>query len=339
MFLEIELRNFQKHHHQVVVTDTPITCITGPSDQGKSSIIRALRWVCHNTPAGSGFLRHGADRVGVAVVLADGQTVRRWRGKGGNHYSVGATKLAGFGAGVPDLVAQAVPLSPLNFQAQHDPPFWVTLSPGQLARELNGVVDMAAVDKVLASLRTRAAQASRGVGVAAATKANAAAEVEARAWAPRAAAQWVAVQAAQVEAEAKAKEATKLAELVSQVQALRAVAQSTSKVVAGWAVVQAAQQSAQAARKRAEALGGLLGRIQAGGPYVAKYRALVGAWGKVPPPPPQNETAVKLDRLVGAITNARAVADAAQAAHLAATKAEAEQQKKAKICPQCQRPL
>lgn len=41
--------------------------------------------------------------------------------------------------------------SGLNFQRQHDAPFWFSLTPGEVARELNKVVNLELIDRTLAN--------------------------------------------------------------------------------------------------------------------------------------------------------------------------------------------
>jgi exonuclease SbcC len=76
---KVTIQNFQAHERLVVNLDPHITTITGPSDTGKSSIIRALRWVALNKPRGDSFIRHGAKWARVKVTV-DGEVVQRRRG-------------------------------------------------------------------------------------------------------------------------------------------------------------------------------------------------------------------------------------------------------------------
>ena len=58
MLKELQLVNFQSHKNTNLVFDPGFNCIVGPSDNGKSVIIRAINWIRTNRPKGSDF-SHG----------------------------------------------------------------------------------------------------------------------------------------------------------------------------------------------------------------------------------------------------------------------------------------
>jgi exonuclease SbcC len=166
MFESIVIRDFQAHARFALDFDPAVTVITGRSDVGKSALIRALQWVCTNQPSGEAFIRNGRKKVSVALTV-DGITLRRRRGGSLNEYRFNKQTLKAFGQGkVPKPIKDFLALDDVNFQEQLDPPFWFKQSPGEVARELNQVIDLTTIDDVLA----RAAKNTR----AAATKATAA---------------------------------------------------------------------------------------------------------------------------------------------------------------------
>jgi len=162
MIEKLRIRNFQKHDDLLVKFDERITTIVGPSDAGKSAILRALRWVLLNQPDGDAFIRDGQKEVTVALRV-DGHTIKRRRGKA-NEYVLDKKSLVSFGRGnVPDLVSRITNVSDENFQLQHEAPFWFDLSAGEVSKRLNAIVDLQVVDGSLAvaskMARERAAQA------------------------------------------------------------------------------------------------------------------------------------------------------------------------------------
>ena len=74
MLEKLRIINFQKHEDLTVSFDDRITTIVGPSDVGKSAVLRALRWVLTNQPDGSGFIREGEKNASV-VLRVDGRTI------------------------------------------------------------------------------------------------------------------------------------------------------------------------------------------------------------------------------------------------------------------------
>lgn len=137
----IEIENFQSHAHTVLEPAPGLTVITGPSDQGKSAVLRALRWVYLNEPTGTDFIRVGTSRARVAITLRDGTRVIRERTTTGsvNRYVVEAPGaepviLEGFGREVPEPVREALGIRlvdlagdkvHLGYAAQLEGPFLV----------------------------------------------------------------------------------------------------------------------------------------------------------------------------------------------------------------------
>ncbi len=136
----IELQNFQSHAKTIIEPAGPgfLTVITGPSDSGKTAIIRALKWLLYNQPQGAEFTRTGASMVRVAVDYVGGVTVVRERTASTNRYKIlqpGTEKpqvFEGFGSSVPLEVQEITGVRPikiadqellLNLSEQLDPPF------------------------------------------------------------------------------------------------------------------------------------------------------------------------------------------------------------------------
>jgi predicted ATP-dependent endonuclease of OLD family len=140
----IQLRNFQCHSRRTIPLGS-VTTIVGPNDVGKSAVIRSLRWVAFNRPTGSSFIRRGQKFASVTLKLSGGDSVARVRGKW-NGYKVNGERLKAIGTQVPDQVIKTWKVCEANFQFQHDPHFWLTLSPSALNEALNRIVDLNLLD-------------------------------------------------------------------------------------------------------------------------------------------------------------------------------------------------
>lgn len=164
MLEKLKIENFQTHQKRLIEFDPGVTTIIGQTDSGKSSIIRALRWLTMNQPAGDAFIRDGAKGVSVRLMV-DGRTIKRLRGGSRNEYSLDDQQYRAFGADVPDSVADVLRLSEINFSGQLDPPFWFCETPGEVSRRLNAIVDLKIIDDALAAVAAavRRAQARREV--------------------------------------------------------------------------------------------------------------------------------------------------------------------------------
>lgn len=160
MIRKIILRNFQIHQKLAIDLDPRVTTVVGPSDSGKSAIVRAAKWVCLNRPSGAAFVRKGAAKCSVTV-----GPVRRVRTKSRNEYRVGGKVSKAFGQDVPAPARDALNVHPENIQGQHDPPFWLSLNPGDFAKALNEVVDLSLIDRAVGSLNKEARKAEAEVSV------------------------------------------------------------------------------------------------------------------------------------------------------------------------------
>lgn len=103
---KIEIENFQSHKHTIIDFVNGLNVITGPSDNGKTAIIRALKWVLYNEPKGSEFIRQGENRCKVSIVLDNDVIITREKYKNKNSYIIirptgEEIKFEGFGNDIP----------------------------------------------------------------------------------------------------------------------------------------------------------------------------------------------------------------------------------------------
>lgn len=82
----VRLENFQSHRNSVIDFDRGLNVIVGPSDSGKSAIIRAIKWALYNEPSGNYFIREGETEVSVTLEFSNNIKVKRLRNKSKNMY-------------------------------------------------------------------------------------------------------------------------------------------------------------------------------------------------------------------------------------------------------------
>lgn len=160
----LSILNFQKHAKLEIKLDPCITIISGPTDSGKSSIIRAIRWCCLNRPGGEAFLKDGESLVQVKLKVDHCEVVRQ-RGGEINSYFLDCNRYTAFGQGIPESVADLLNVDDINFSGQHDPPFWFMLSPGEVSRELNQIINLGLIDSTLSNLATELRKSRAEIGV------------------------------------------------------------------------------------------------------------------------------------------------------------------------------
>lgn len=157
------LHNFQSHSHTVIDLSPQINIIVGPSDVGKTAIVRALRWLFYNQPRGSSFLRVGTNECWVEVETEDGTRVRRYRHEGQKRNGYIVEKpgkepiiFERIGNSVPLevkealgirelLIDQDIPLE-LNIAQQLDGPFLLNHSPSVRAKAIGRLGETHVID-------------------------------------------------------------------------------------------------------------------------------------------------------------------------------------------------
>lgn len=161
MIKKVIIDNLQSHIHSVFEFTEGLNVITGPSDAGKSSFIRAILWLLKNRPLGDVYKNWYCEDDKMSVVIYDGDFVAtKTREKGETVYSI---MLPGekrkifekVKADVPDAVSKALNLGDFNIQVQHPqkdsnsgPYFLLSDSPGEVARKLNKLVGLDIIDSL-----------------------------------------------------------------------------------------------------------------------------------------------------------------------------------------------
>ncbi len=153
MIKSLSLRNFQSHQDTEIEFVPSVNIIVGQSRHGKTAIFRALKWLIENRPAGDEFKSHWADKEGteVSLELDSGQVITRAKTDSDNYYDLNGQPFRGFGQDVPRPVAEALNIDQINTQFQFDTPYLLFDSPGQVAKTLNRIVHLDAIDRAMAN--------------------------------------------------------------------------------------------------------------------------------------------------------------------------------------------
>lgn len=154
MLESIAIYNFQPHKFITFEFGQSATSLTGKSDQGKSSIIHALRWLCLNE-APKNMMRKGASFV-KAKLKVDGHIIIRKKTKTKNIYILDGKVLKAIGKnGVPEEIQNILNVDEVNFQSQFEPHFWFSKTSGQVSKELNQIVNLGLIDQSLHNITAR----------------------------------------------------------------------------------------------------------------------------------------------------------------------------------------
>lgn len=220
MITKLILRNFQKHKLLTLDLDQLIVVLAGSSNRGKSSVLRALRWLCLNQPRGDEWaIRWGSKSVSVEAEV-DGHTIIRGRDGSNNYYKLDDREFHAFGATVPEPIAKLLNLDDVNFAGQLEPHYWFHLTPGECAKELNRIVSLDRIDEVTANIGSALRKAKSEAEVSEKRLAEARAKRDETAWV--------------VEAEGELKEVetkyNELAQIVQDASGLAGLVEETGSV-------------------------------------------------------------------------------------------------------------
>lgn len=166
---KVELHNFQLHSDTVVdFVSGKLNALIGESDTGKTSILRAIKWVLYNEPKGTGFITNGEKECWVRITFSNGYKVKRQRTDYSSGYyeiydpNTGETeKYTGFGHSIPREVynAHQMPKVTLgkesvsfNIAEQLEGPFMLSKSPEERATFIGKIIGVESVDKAISEV-------------------------------------------------------------------------------------------------------------------------------------------------------------------------------------------
>lgn len=162
----IEIVNFQSHANTKLNFDEGVNVIIGPSDSGKTAVIRAMKWIFFNEPSGTDIIKKGEDSAKVTLKLNTGFKIIRGRSKSKNYYEIispenETQRFEGFGLNVPQEIIDLTGINKidlgnmkksLNIAEQLESPFLITESPSIKANALGKLAGVDIIDKALGNL-------------------------------------------------------------------------------------------------------------------------------------------------------------------------------------------
>jgi len=153
MIQKLLIKNFQIHKRSELEFSPGINVITGSSDEGKSTIIRAIKWLVSNTPRGKSFLRNNMgkkDECSVTMEINNHSVTRRTtKSNSVNQYVLDGEEYNAVRSEVPQPVQEAVNITNTNVQPQHEFTFLLSDTPGEVAKKLNDVIGVDIIDNAL----------------------------------------------------------------------------------------------------------------------------------------------------------------------------------------------
>lgn len=181
MINSIDIKNFETHLNTTFDLHQGVNVLIGESDEGKSGIVRAIKWNARNRPRGDSYRNDQLDpkkkedklkatEVGI-VYKESGLVVRARDGFPGgvNHYVIDTQEpLRALGTDVPDEVQEVTRMKDVNIQGQHPTEQYFLLAdkPGQVAKEFNKVAGLTIMDKASSEINSQVRDCNSEIKVA-----------------------------------------------------------------------------------------------------------------------------------------------------------------------------
>lgn len=165
MIKNLKISNFQSHKESKLEFSEGINVITGPSNNGKTAILRALNWVVTNRPQGLSFKSSFADKKESCKVTLEinNNIITREKNTSINQYQVGSSNFDTIGNDVPSEVLTAINLSEINISNQFDKHFLLMDSAGEVGRTINKIVKLDNIDELISNLTSKINSTSKEI--------------------------------------------------------------------------------------------------------------------------------------------------------------------------------
>ena len=151
-FKSLHIENYQSHKNTIIDFTLGLNIIIGESDIGKSSILRALRKLVRDTPAGKDFINKDATSMKLSLIVIDDNdqefVITRQITPSKNLYYLDKQGFGGFGREIPEEIQNTLEMFlielensekiDLHFFDQHDPPFMVARGSAGIRSKLLG---------------------------------------------------------------------------------------------------------------------------------------------------------------------------------------------------------
>ena len=162
MIKGIRLEGFQSHVNSYINLGPGLNVITGPSGSGKTTIIRIVKWIAFNEPAGEAFVNEKVGEAVGTIYLDSGVIITKRRRKGKTSYLLqldeGDEGSLYEKSEVPEEVKQHLQIlkqtfgdfeAALNFSFQLDPPFLLSETPSAGSKILGKLAGTESVDMAI----------------------------------------------------------------------------------------------------------------------------------------------------------------------------------------------
>jgi len=162
---KIELENYRGYKKETIEFTNGLNTFIGDGASGKSSILKAIKFVIENDQSGknpSTWILDKKDKIkkgehcAVTLYTDTGHKIKRERTSSKNMYVIDNKEpLFNFGkSGIPEEVKEIFNINDVNLQSQFEPHFLISEKPGQIAKTLNKMVNLEIIDKSISNIKS-----------------------------------------------------------------------------------------------------------------------------------------------------------------------------------------
>ena len=153
MIKSIRLQNFQSHQDSILEFTNGINIISGSSNNGKSSIIKAINWIISNEPKGTDIITYNEKECRVKLEIDD-NIIEKIKSDKENKFIINDIELKSVGQSIPEEINN-LNFNELNLQMQFDKFFLLQDSPGEVARILNRIINLSIIDESIKKIKSK----------------------------------------------------------------------------------------------------------------------------------------------------------------------------------------
>ena len=157
MITAIDIQNIQSHEKTNLIFHQGVNVIIGPSDSGKTGILRSIRLAVWNRPSGTSLCSLWGGTSFVRLYTEEG-SISRYKGKVDKYVlNIRGKEKQEFKAvrtGVPDEINQFLNISEINLQRQLDSPFLLSNTAGEVAKHFNQIANLNKIDSATSNINS-----------------------------------------------------------------------------------------------------------------------------------------------------------------------------------------
>lgn len=179
MINSIVTKYFETHLDTFIEFHPGVNTLVGESDEGKSGIVRQIKWNAKNRPTGDSYRNDKLNpnkksdkkkRTSVSIDYESSGVIMRERDAGSiNHYRINDQEpLRALRTDVPDEVQELTKIKDVNIQGQHPTEQYFLLAdkPGQVAKRFNEVAGLTIMDDALKAINSKVRTCNAEINVA-----------------------------------------------------------------------------------------------------------------------------------------------------------------------------